>query len=235
MKYIPRVVLFFLLLFTFSVRTQAQGDLTGASAKYEKLLQIAPNLSAAYNNLGALYLQQREYKKAVAVLEKGLKLDPKMTSASALLGISLYETRDYANARRYLELALRANPKDDNAELFLCNDLIKLGELVAAAAHLRMLSERQPQNQEIWYLLSKVHMKLSEQALSRLNAIDPDSAYSHQISGEVMESMKNFDGAILEYKKAVELAPQQPGTHYRLGNAYSVIHVLEPAGEPLTP
>jgi len=254
MKYIPRVVLFLLLLFTFSVRAQAQksssaadpqvqelyaeaqsaqaqGDLTGASAKYEKLLQIAPNLGAAYNNLGALYLQQREYKKAVAVLEKGLKLDPKMTSASALLGISLYETRDYANARRYLEVALRANPKDDNAELFLCNDLIKLGELVAAAAHLRMLSERQPQNQEIWYLLSKVHMKLSEQALSRLNAIDPDSAYSHQISGEVMESMKNFDGAILEYKKAVELAPQQPGTHYRLGNAYWSIQMWEPSTE----
>ena len=254
MKYIPRVALFLLLLFTFSVRTQAQksssvddpqvqelygeaksaqaqGDLAGASAKYEKLLQIAPNLGAAYNNLGALYLQQREYKKAAAVLEKGLKLDPKMTSASALLGISLYEIGDYANARRNLEAALRANPKDDNAELFLSNDLIKLGDFDAAAVHLRQLSTRQPRNQEIWYLLSKVHMKLSEEALSKLNAIDPDSAYSHQISGEVMEGMKNFDGAILEYKKAVELAPQQPGTHYRLGNAYWSIQMWEPAAE----
>ena len=254
MKYIPRVVLFLLLAFTFRANTkaqksssvddpqvqelyaeaksaQAQGDLAGASAKYEKLLQIAPTLGPAYNNLGALYLQQREYKKAAAVLEKGLKLDPKMTSASALLGISLYEMGDYANARRNLEAALRANPKDDNAELFLSNDLIKLGEFDAAAAHLRQLSQRQPQNQEIWYLLSKVHMKLSEQALSRLNAIDPDSAYSHQISGEVMESMKNFDGAILEYKRAVEQAPQQPGTHYRLGNAYWSIQMWEPAAE----
>ncbi len=32
--------------------------------------------------------------------------------------------------------------------------------------------------------------------------------------------MNNFDGAIIEYKKAVEMAPQQPGTHYKLGNAY---------------
>ena len=254
MKYIPRVVFFLLLAFTFCANTQAQesssvkdpqvqelyaeaksaqaqGDLAGASAKYEKLLQIAPNLGPAYNNLGALYLQQREYKKAAAVLEKGLKLDPKMTSASALLGISLYEMGDYANARRNLEAALRANPKDDNAELFLSNDLIKLGEFDAAAAHLHQLSQRQPQNQDIWYLLGKVHMQLSEQALSKLNAIDPDSAYSHQISGEVMEVMKNFDGAILEYKKAVELAPQQPGTHYRLGSAYWAIQMWEPAAE----
>ena len=72
-------------------------------------------------------------------------------------------------------------------------------------------------------------MKLSEQALAKLSAIDPDSAYAHQISGEVMEGMKNFDGAILEYKKAVELAPQQPGTHYLLGNAYWSIQMWEPA------
>src|SRR6202023_129857 len=152
------------------------------------------------------YLQQREYKKAAAVLEKGLKVDPKMPSASALLGISLYEMGEYPNARRHLEFALRANPKDNNAELFLSNDLIKLGDFDAAALHLRQLSERQPQNQEIWYLLGKVHMKLSEQALSKLNAIDPDSVYSHQISGEVMDGLTNFHCELLEYKEGVELA-----------------------------
>jgi tetratricopeptide (TPR) repeat protein len=218
-------------LYAEAKTAQAQGDLAGAAAKYEKLLQVAPNLGPAYNNLGALYLQLREYKRAAAILEKGLKVDPKMNSASALLGISLYEMGDYANARRNLESALRANPKDDSAELFLSNDLIKLGDFDAAAVHLRQLSQRQPQNQEIWYLLGKVHMKLSEQALSRLNDIDPDSVYAHEISGEVMEGMKNFDGALLEYKKAVEIAPRQPGTHYALGNAYWSIQMWEPAAE----
>jgi len=216
-------------LYAQAKAAQTQGDLAVAAATYEKLLQVAPNLAAAYNNLGALYVQQREYKKAAAVLERGLKVDPKMTSANALLGISLYEMGDYANARRQLESALHANPKDNNAELFLSNDLIKLGDLDAAAVHLRQLSQGRPQDQEIWYLLGKVHMKLSEQALANLSAIDPDSVYAHQISGEVMEGMKNFDGAILEYKKAVELAPQQPGTHYLLGNAYWSIQMWEPA------
>jgi tetratricopeptide (TPR) repeat protein len=218
-------------LYAQAKSAQAQGDLAGAAEKYEQLLQVAPGLGPAYNNLGALYLQQREYKKAVALLEKGLKIDPKMTSTFALLGIAQYEMGDYGNARRNLESALRANPKDDNAELFLSNDLIKLGDFDSAAVHLRQLSQRQPQNQEIWYLLGKVHMRLSEQALSKLNAIDPDSVYAHEISGEVMESMKNFDGALLEYKKAVELAPQQPGTHYLLGNAYWSIQIWEPATE----
>ena len=90
-------------------------------------------------------------------------------------------------------------PDDDNAELFLANDLLKLGDFDAAATHLSHLSTRQPQNQEVWYLLGKVHMKLSEQALSKLNEINPDSVWVHEISGEGMESMKNYDGALLEY------------------------------------
>jgi tetratricopeptide (TPR) repeat protein len=207
-------------LYAEAKAAEAQGNLSNAVAKYEALLQIAPRLAPAYNNLGALYLRQREFKKAAAVLEKGLKIDPRMSSASALMGISLYELGDYAGARSRLEAALRANPKDNNAELFLANSLIKLGELNLAAGHLQQLSTRQPKNQEIWYLLGKIHMKLSEQALAKLNEINPDSVWVHQISGEIMESMKNYDGALIEYKKAVELAPNQPGIHYLLGNTY---------------
>jgi tetratricopeptide (TPR) repeat protein len=210
---------------------EARGDLGAAATSYESLLQIAPRLAPAYNNLGSLYLRQREYKKAAAVLEKGLKIDPKMSSASALLGMALYEMADYAGAERSLESALRANPKDNNAELFLANDLIKLGDFDRAADHLRQLSERQPENQEVWYLLGKVHMKLSEEALQKLNALDPNSVWSHEISGEVMESMKNYDGALLEYKKAVEVAPQQAGTHYHLGNAYWSLNMWDAATE----
>ena len=210
---------------------EARGDFAAAATSYESLLQIAPRLAPAYNNLGSLYLRQREYKKASAMLEKGLKIDPKMSSASALLGIALYELGDYAGAERNLETALRANRKDNNAELFLANDFIKLGKFEQAAEHLRQLSQRQPEDQEVLYLLGKVHMKLSEEALTKLNALDPNSVWAHEISGEVMESMKNYDGALLEYKKAVEVAPLQAGTHFHLGNAYWSLNMWDAATE----
>ena len=218
-------------LYNEAKEEQARGDLAGAAASYEALLQIAPRLAPAYNNLGSLYVRQREYRKAANVLEKGLRVDPKMSSASALLGIALYELGDYAAAKRNLESALRADPKDTNAELLLANGLIRLGEFQSAADHLRRLSERLPENQEIWYLLGKVHMKLSEEALSKLTNLDPNSVWVHEISGEVMESMKNYDGALLEYKKAVEVAPQQAGTHYHLGNAYWSLNMWDAATE----
>jgi len=41
-----------------------------------------------------------------------------------------------------------------------------------------------------------------------------------QLSGEMMEAMNNYEGAVVQLKKAVDLAPHKPGSHYKLGEAY---------------
>jgi tetratricopeptide (TPR) repeat protein len=143
-----------------------------------------------------------------------------MTSASALLGMSLFEAGDFAGARPVLEATLHSHPKDNNIELFLANDLTKLGDFEEAAVHLEQLAKREPNDQHVLYLLGKVYTELARRALAKMNAIDPNSVWAHEVSGEIMESMKNYDGAIIEYKKAIEVAPRQPGAHYKLGDLY---------------
>jgi len=210
---------------------KSQGDIATAIARYEEILRIAPRLGPAYNNLGALYFRQRDYQKAASVLEAGLKITPAMPSASALLGISLFEMAEYGKARPRLEAALRANSTDNNAEMYLVHDLTKLGDYEAAETHLRQLAGREPKNQEVWYLLAKIHMKLSEQDLAKVNAIDAHSVLAHELSAEMMEAMNNYDGAVVELKKAVEMAPQRPGTHYKLGDAYLSLSQWDSATE----
>lgn len=134
-------------LYSQAKAAQSQNNLTGAIAKYEEILRIAPRLGPAYNNLGALYFRQRDYQKAAAILEQGLKVDPAMSSAVALLGISLFEMGEYAKARPRLEAALRANAGDTNAQMFLVKDLIKLGDYEAAATQLRHLADAHGKNQ----------------------------------------------------------------------------------------
>lgn len=207
-------------LYAEASAAESRGDLEGAVARYQSIVELAPHLGAAYNNLGALYVKQRQYAKAVVILKKGLEVDPSMTSAFALLGISLYEMQQYADARRPLEMSLRSSPKDDNAEFILANDLIKLGDYGAAEVHLNVLAHREPRDQEIWYLLGQVYTKLAEGSYAKLDAINPDSVLSHELRGDVMASMKNYPGALVEYKKAVELGPKEVGTHYKLGDAY---------------
>jgi tetratricopeptide (TPR) repeat protein len=199
---------------------EAHGDLATAIAKYREILKLDASIAPAYNNLGALYFKQGDYRDAADVLARGLKLDPRMSSAAALLGMSLFEMADYRSARPYLEAAVKANPKDVNAEFFLVNDLTKLGDFEAAAVHLRHITAIEPQNQHAWYLLGKVYMQLSQQALGKVNQIDPDSVWAHEISAELMESMKNYEGAVVEWKKAIAAAPRLPGVHFKLGDLY---------------
>lgn len=199
---------------------EASGDLASAIAKYQEILKLAPRLGPAYNNLGALYFKQGDFREAAEMLQRGLKVDPRMTSASALLGISLFQMAEYQKAETPLEAAVKANPSDINAQFFLVNDLTKLGDFEGAAIHLRQIVNKQPDNQHAWYLLGKVYMQLSQQALGKINEIDSNSVWAHEISAELMESMKNYDGAIAEWKKAIDAAPEQPGVHFKLGDLY---------------
>lgn len=208
---------------------EARGDVAGAVSKYEEMLRIAPGLGAAYNNLGALHFRHGEYGKAVEVLRKGLKVDPKMNSASALLGISLFKMGDHANARAPLEAVLKANPNDEHATRYLAKSLLKLGEWEAATQRLQQLARLQPKDQEAWYLLGTAHMELSKQALTRMTEIDPDSSLAHQVTGEIQEGVKNYEGALAAYKKSVEKEPDRPGAHYKLGNLYAMTAQWEPA------
>lgn len=210
---------------------EASGDLATAIEKYREMLKIDPRLAPAYNNLGALYFKQGQFQDAVDVLQRGLKIDPTMSSASALLGLSFFQMGEYAKARPHLEAAVKAHPTDNNAEFLLVNDLTKLGDFETAAAHLQQLAKRQPANERVWYLLGRVYMQLSEQALGKINQINPDSVWAHEISAELMESMKNYEGAVVEYKKALEIAPKQPGLHLKLGDLYWSLSQWENATE----
>jgi len=208
---------------------QSKGDLAGAAAKYEAMVRLAPRLSPAYNNLGSLYLQLGNYPKAIEMLEKGLKVNPNLPSAAALLGMAYFQQGDYRAARQRLEEAAHANPGDANAAMFLVNCLTKLGEFQAAARTLEQLAQKQPRNPQLWYLLGNVYLQLSESALAKVNEIDPNSIWAHQISSDMAEGVKNYDGAILEMKKALALAPRQPGLHYKLGDLYRETGQLDAA------
>ena len=197
-----------------------KGDDATAIEKYKAILKLAPHLAAAYNNLGMLYFNGHDYPSAVDVLQRGIKLNPNMPSAAAMLGMSYYQLGQNDKAEPLLEKALRANPKDDQVELLLIHILINSGKLPEAEAHLHAYLERNPKSQDAWYLLGKTYLQMSEDALKKINEIDPDSVAAHEIAGEIDESMHNYDLALVEYKKAIDKAPNAPGTHMHMGNAF---------------
>jgi tetratricopeptide (TPR) repeat protein len=199
---------------------QQRGDSTAAIENYRAMLKLAPHLAPAYNNLGMLYFNQHDYTHAAQVLKRGLELNPEMPTASALLGMSYFEMGQREEAEPLLEAAVRANPSDDNLEMALARTLVGLEKYDAATPYLKSYLDRHPKDQQAWYLLGKTYLQLSEAALGKIVQIDPNSVVAHEVAGEIDESMHNYDGALVEYKKAADMAPKQPGTHMHMANTF---------------
>jgi len=207
-------------LYAQAKAARQSGDGATAIEKYRAIIKLAPHLAAAYNNLGMLYFDGHDYALAIEVLQRGSELNPNMPSTAAMLGMSYFQLGKNEKAEPLLETALRANPKDDQVEMVLVHILINTKKLREATSHLNDFLTRNPKNQEAWYLLGKTYLQLSEDALTKINEIDPDSVVAHEIAGEIDESMHNYDLALVEYKKAIDKAPQMPGTHMHMGDAF---------------
>ena len=207
-------------LYAQASAARKRGDGAAAIEKYKEILKLAPHLAAAYNNLGMIYFDAHDYGSAAKVLQHGLELNPNMPGASAMLGMSYFQMGNNEKAEPLLETALRANPKDDQVTMVLIHILINAQKLKEATSRLNEFLARNPQSQEAWYLLGKSYLQMSQDALKKINEIDPDSVVAHEIAGEIDESMHNYDLALVEYKKAIDKAPEAPGTHMHMGDAF---------------
>jgi predicted Zn-dependent protease len=216
-------------LYAQAKAAQQRGDSAEAIEKYRAMIKLAPHLAAAYNNLGMLYFNTHDYAHASEVLKRGLELHPDMPTASAMLGMSYFQLGADEKAEPLLRAALKADPTDNTIEMMLARILINLRKPGEATTCLNHFLERNPKDQEAWYLLGKTYLQMSENALSKIDEIDPNSVVAHEIAGEIDESMHNYDVALVEYKKAIDLAPQQPGTHMHMANAYWLIGKWESA------
>lgn len=207
-------------LYAQAKAAQQHGDTSAAIDKYRAMIKLAPHLAAAYNNLGMIYFNEHDYANAASVLKRGLDLDAHMPTASAMLGMSYFQLGENAKAEPLLEASLRANPKDDQVEMILVQIFINQHKLQEAASRLNDHLARNPNDQEAWYLLGKTYLQLSQDSLKKINAIDPDSVVAHEIAGEIDASMHNYDLALVEYKKAIDKAPNAPGTHMHLADTF---------------
>jgi tetratricopeptide (TPR) repeat protein len=207
-------------LYAQAQAAQQRDDIPAAIQKYREMIRLAPHLAAAYNNLGRLYFNQLDFEHAAQTLSKGLKLNPDMPTASAMLGMSYLEIGQAANAEEPLQTALRANPKDPLVQMALSKVYIRLRKYDQAVDLLRTYTDQNPRDENAWYLLGKTYLQLSGDSLGRINQIDPNSVVAHEVAGEIDESMHNYDGALVEYKKAIDLAPNQPEPHIHMATAY---------------
>jgi tetratricopeptide (TPR) repeat protein len=142
-------------------------------------------------NLGLALFKSDQLKEAVAeftLLKEKTSTPAEVQRLNILLGMAHYGLGDYAVASRFLKEAAAVDTQ--NLQLLL------------ALAHSCLWSK------QFQCVLDTYHEML---------ALNAESAEVDMLAGEAEDEMKEYDGAIAQFRAAVKADPKQPDVHFGLG------------------
>ncbi len=193
------------------LKAKHAGDLDTAIREFQRVVELAPKLPAAYVNLAAVYSEKKDYGNAIPPLRKALELNPDLPGAHGMLGVALLAQGYAAESIPHLE---KANFGD-----LLGIALLESGRAREAIDKIEEAIEKRPGDPDLLYYLSRAHAQLAKQASQVLTA-DPDSARARQILGESRAAAGNRDLAEKDLRAALSLRPDLRGVHVALGDLY---------------
>ncbi len=119
-------------------------DIDKAVEHLKKALEIAPEFSAALNNLGTISYQSRQYQQAEKYFRDALKADPEAYSPLVNLGGVLIALNRFEESLQYNEAAVKAMPGDPLAHSQLGKTCFYIGRFEAAETHLKQAKALDP-------------------------------------------------------------------------------------------
>jgi tetratricopeptide (TPR) repeat protein len=168
-----------------------QGDASGAELDLNQLVRIAPQSAIGYVKLGQLRFDQKSWNEAEAFFRVGLRLEP--NSIEAIQGfVSLDLRRNKpADALRLIQGQIERNPAE--VSLYLLQ-----GEV----------------------LLQNKKLDEAEKVLVHAVEIDQHNVKALSLLAQVQIALGSTEQAISNYKRALDLAPNNVQLYVTLGSVY---------------
>jgi tetratricopeptide (TPR) repeat protein len=88
-----------------------EGKLNDARKSFEQATKVNKRFPDAYNNLGATYYAEKNYKKAIAEYRRSLGLDPNGASIYTNIGYAYFAEKQIPKAMEAFHKALELDPK----------------------------------------------------------------------------------------------------------------------------
>jgi tetratricopeptide (TPR) repeat protein len=147
--------------------------------------------AARLNNLGAAYMNQQSFEKALKAFQDAAARDPKLTAARLNQGIALLSLGRVDEAKEFLEEAVKRDPADPHAWYSLGLLYKNTSNAQAAVDAFRRVTEVDPNDADTWYFLG--------------------SAYSQT---------RQYPQAIDAFQRAIKLNPVHASAEFGLSRAY---------------
>jgi len=163
-----------------------------------------PAEAAHVNNLGAAYMNQQLFEKALKLFQQAAELDPKLTMARLNEGIALLNLQKIEEAKAALDDSIKQNPNIPNAWYNLGLLAKNTGNAPAAIDAFKRVIESDANDADTWYFL-----------------------------GASYAQARQFPQAIEAFQHALQLNPLHASAEFGLSRAYQQSQETDHAREHL--
>jgi tetratricopeptide (TPR) repeat protein len=219
-----------------------------AIAVLDRLLQRAPDNYGAYSARANFHFQAKEYDAVIGDANEMIRLKPDAADGFSHRATAYTLKRDFDRAIADLTQAIRLNPDDDRSSYFMRGSLYnRKGDyeravsdasqvIKIALAHIAEGAARSDRFQQVYSL--QVRSAYSERSLYRTNMGDfekaladcneiisrwPENSEGYKARGQFYYWQKQYDLAIPDYDKALQLEPGESTS--RSGKALALLHL----------
>lgn len=201
-----------------------QGQLDEAEQLCEKARLLRPADVGILNLLGQIYLAQKRLEASATCFERAVKFNPKLANLHFNLALARQAQGRIGDAINSVEVAISLEPEVPMLHA-------KLGQLQAtfnqperAVESLRKCLELDPNSIPVRLNLSQALCdlgRLSEAEVvgKSVIALNPQDANAYRLLGRIFQLSGDFENAIKNFERAIELQPDQAPAYYAI--AYS--------------
>lgn len=132
------------------------GNIGEAEQAFLDVIRLNPQEVEAYEYLGEVYTEKKEYEHAIETLEFARKLNPNEDRIYYDLGMAYDSQGNVEKAMEQFKECVRLSPNNPRNLDSLLDAAIRLEDRVVAVQTLRQLKEANPENQKIAELEEKV-------------------------------------------------------------------------------
>jgi tetratricopeptide (TPR) repeat protein len=194
-----------------------------ASVRFQTVVSRMPNNFEAQFNLGISHLNMDNPQLALTHFTKAVGIRPSSAEAWSNLGVAYKYTGNTQQAIDAFAKAVRLNPEKTTARINMANLYAEEGQVQSAIRQLENVLQRDPGNTTVLMDLAELMQQEGqpenakaylEQALN----YDAQNAIAYYRLGNIYwEHYQKLEMAATQYRKAIEIRPDEAQFYYRLG------------------
>lgn len=200
-------------------------DLPAAVEALKSVVEIEPEMTAAWFNLAYAYSGLHQDEEALRAYQKTLELQPDLFEAQLNLGILLLQMKRAQESLAHLEKAVALKPEHARAHLYLGRALSSVGQPEAAEKQFQEALRLDPVLAAAYFDLGQLHLGKKHYAdalaaFEKAAELDPKLIQAQMGIALALEGLDRLPEAVSHFEQYVTAKPDDLETRFHMARLY---------------